>query len=173
MTQCKKLKKTLQPIATFLQIEKPNFINQIFIFHLIRFLSFSWIISWTPSYQHGHHLVSFYKILISISRFYMPNWKCWRFVQMYVILKILSASIWESIIPRICQVTNPTYENYTSCALHHFNAFLISSFVTFLILKWFNYLFIIDYVIFSLIFMRSFSTLGCKARSFDTCITWI
>ncbi len=102
-----KNKKNLEPIITFLRIEKPNFINQIFIFHLIRFLSFSWIISWTPSYQHRHHLVSFYKMVISILIFSMPNWKCWRFVQIYVILKILSASIWEPITPRICQVTNP------------------------------------------------------------------
>jgi hypothetical protein len=28
-------------------------------FYLLRFLPFPWITSWTPSYQHKHHLVGF------------------------------------------------------------------------------------------------------------------
>jgi hypothetical protein len=56
----------------------------------------------------------FLQMFINISKLSMPKQKHRKFVQIYAILKILFASIWDYLIPKICQATKH-YEK--SCAL--------------------------------------------------------
>lgn len=100
-------------------------------FLLYGLLLFPWIITWSPSHQHKHHLASFYISSWDLKIFSVQSRVLKVCANAYNI-KVLPISIWKLTIPKICWLTRPTYKNWALCPLHHASGFLPSSSMTFL-----------------------------------------
>ncbi len=59
------------------------------------------------------------------SKLSIPSQDCRRFMMTPTILKILSISIYEPIMPSTWQNRNDTCGNFTTCATHHTKKFLV------------------------------------------------
>jgi hypothetical protein len=63
---------------------------------------------------------------INFSKFFVCKWHVLRLVRILAKEKMFSISIWDPIIPKICQAKSPTIGNIASCLCHHWKGYLMS-----------------------------------------------